>query len=148
MERLAPAGDVYQAGTLSGNPLAMAAGIAMLDALAASEGAYARLEELGARLQAGLERAAAEAGVALSVARVGSVLTPFFRISSPRNYDEARGSDTAAFARFHAAMLERGILLPPSQFEAWFISLAHDEVSADATVKAAGEALAVVASDG
>jgi len=146
MERMAPAGDVYQAGTLSGNPLAMAAGIAMLDAIAATEGVYERLEELGARLEAGLERAASEAGVALAVSRVGSALTPFFRRAVPRNYDEARESDTAAFARFHAAMLERGVLLPPSQFEAWFVSLAHDEAAIDATVEAARSALVAAAS--
>ncbi len=148
MERMAPAGDVYQAGTLSGNPLAMAAGIAMLDAITATEGAYARLEELGARLQAGLERAAAEAGVQLAVSRVGSVLTPFFRGEPPHNYDEARESDTDAFARFHAAMLEQGVLLPPSQFEAWFVSLAHDEATIDATIEAARAALGEVVSGG
>jgi len=141
MERMAPAGDVYQAGTLSGNPLAMAAGIATLDALAAEEGAYGRLEELGARLEAGLGSAASEAGVPLAVARVGSVLTPFFRASTPTNYAEARESDTARFARFHRGMLERGVLLPPSQFECWFISLAHDEVAIDETVEAARQAL-------
>ncbi len=142
MERMAPVGPVYQAGTLSGNPLAMASGIATLDALAAIEGAYARLDELGARLAAGLERAASEAGVALAVARVGSLLTPFFRAALPRNYAEAREADTAAFARFHAGMLERGVLLPPSQFETWFVSLAHDEVAIDATIEAARDALA------
>ncbi len=142
MERMAPVGPVYQAGTLSGNPLAMASGIATLDALAAIEGAYARLDDLGARLAAGLERAAIEAGVALSVARVGSLLTPFFRSTLPRDYAEARETDTASFARFHAAMLERGVLLPPSQFETWFVSLAHDEAAIDATIEAARGALA------
>lgn len=142
MERMAPAGDVYQAGTLSGNPLAMAAGIATLDALVAEEDAYGRLEELGARLEAGLGRAASEAGVPLAVARVGSVLTPFFRASTPVNYAEARQSDTARFARFHRGMVGRGVLLPPSQFECWFISLAHDEAAIDETVAAAREALA------
>ncbi|MBX7110708.1 MAG: glutamate-1-semialdehyde 2,1-aminomutase [Dehalococcoidia bacterium] len=141
MERMAPAGDVYQAGTLSGNPLAMAAGIATLDALAADEDAYHRLDELGARLQAGLEAAAASAGVPLAVGRVGSVLTPFFRPSPPVNYSEARESDTARFARFHRGMLERGILLPPSQFECWFVSLAHDEALIDETIEAAAAAL-------
>ncbi len=145
MERMAPVGPVYQAGTLSGNPLAMASGIATLDALAHIEGAYARLEELGARLAAGLERVAAEAGVTLSVARVGSMLTPFFRDGLPRNYAQARECDTAAFARFHAAMLDRGVLLPPSQFETWFVSLAHDEAAIDATIDAARAALSEVA---
>jgi glutamate-1-semialdehyde 2,1-aminomutase len=137
---------VYQAGTLSGNPLAMAAGCATLDTLARHEGAYSQLEAIGARLQAGLERAAGDAGVALAVARVGSVLTPFFRSTTPRDYAEARTSDTVMFARFHRAMLERGVLLPPSQFECWFVSLAHDEEAIDQTVAAAAEALLEVAS--
>jgi glutamate-1-semialdehyde 2,1-aminomutase len=142
MERMAPVGPVYQAGTLSGNPLAMASGIATLDALTTNEAAYARLDELGARLARGLEVAAGMAGVTLSVARVGSALTPFFRSEPPRNYAEARESDTAAFARFHASMLDRGVLLPPSQFETWFVSLAHDEAAIDATIEAARAAFA------
>ncbi|MEZ4553108.1 MAG: glutamate-1-semialdehyde 2,1-aminomutase [Dehalococcoidia bacterium] len=142
MERMAPAGDVYQAGTLSGNPLAMAAGIATLDALSDDEDAYERLDALGARLQQGLEEAAQAAGVELAVARVGSVLTPFFRATRPSNYAEAREADTHRFARFHRAMLDRGVLLPPSQFECWFVSLAHDEAVIDETVGAANEALA------
>jgi glutamate-1-semialdehyde 2,1-aminomutase len=146
MERMAPAGDVYQAGTLSGNPLAMAAGLATLGALTRDELAYDRLEALGARLQDGLERAAEAAGVPLAVGRVGSVLTPFFRDSTPADYAEARTSDTAAFARFHRAMLERGVLLPPSQFECWFVSLAHDETAIDHTVECAAGALREAAS--
>ena len=146
MERMAPVGDVYQAGTLSGNPLAMAAGLATLDALARYEVAYDRLEARGARLQAGLEQAAKAAGMPLAVARAGSVLTPFFREATPRDYAEARESDTAAFARFHRTMLGRGVLLPPSQFECWFISLAHDEALIDQTVERAMEALREVAS--
>lgn len=145
MERMAPIGDVYQAGTLSGNPLAMAAGRATLDALRAHEGAYARLEELGARLEAGLASAARAAGVAVAVARVGSVLTPFFAGTAPGDYAEARGADTARFARFHRAMLEAGVHLPPSQFEGWFLSLAHDEAVIDRTVEAAAAAFAASA---
>ncbi len=141
MERMAPAGDVYQAGTLSGNPLAMAAGIAALDALAAHKGAYQRLDELGARLAAGLEDAASEAGVPLSVGRIGSALTPFFLAALPHDYEGARRADLDAFARFHRAMLERGVLLPPSQFETWFVSLAHDEALIDRTIAAAGAVL-------
>ncbi|MGE0228706.1 MAG: glutamate-1-semialdehyde 2,1-aminomutase [Dehalococcoidia bacterium] len=142
MERMAPAGDVYQAGTLSGNPLAMAAGIATLDALAYDEDTYERLDAVGARLQQGLEEAARAAGVELAVARVGSVLTPFFRATPPANYAEAREADTGRFARFHRAMLDRGVLLPPSQFECWFVSLAHDEAVIEETVAAANQALA------
>ena len=142
MERMAPAGNVYQAGTLSGNPLAMAAGRAQLETLGADGGAYERLDTLGARLADGLERVAREAGVPLAVARAGSAMTPFFRASTPTNYAEAREADTATFARFHGAMLEQGILLPPSQFECWFVSLAHDEALIDATIEAAAQALA------
>ena len=142
MERMAPVGNVYQAGTLSGNPLAMAAGRAQLETLAADEGAYQRLDALGARLADGLERVAREAGIPLSVARAGSALTPFFRASTPANYAEAREADTATFAKFHAGMLEQGVLLPPSQFECWFVSLAHDEALIDRTIEAAAAALA------
>jgi glutamate-1-semialdehyde 2,1-aminomutase len=143
MERVAPAGDVYQAGTLSGNPLAMAAGIATLDPLDAA--AYERLEQLGARLEAGLRDAIAQLGGAAaaraSIARVGSALTLFFRESPPSDYAEARQCDTEAFARFHRGMLARGVHLPPSQFEAWFVSLAHDEALVDRTVEATADAL-------
>jgi glutamate-1-semialdehyde 2,1-aminomutase len=145
MEQMAPVGSVYQAGTLSGNPLAMAAGIATLDTLREHEGAYARLEELGARLEAGLTRAAHDAGVPLAVARSGSVLTPFFQEACPANYAEARRSDLQRFAGFHAAMLEAGIHLPPSQFEGWFLSLAHDDALVDRTVEAAASALRALA---
>jgi glutamate-1-semialdehyde 2,1-aminomutase len=145
MERMAPVGPVYQAGTLSGNPLAMASGIATLDALTAIEGAYARLDELAARLQRGLEGAAQAAGVTLAVARVGSMLTPFFRGAAPGDYGQARECDTGAFARFHALMLQRGVLLPPSQFETWFVSLAHDEATVDASIDAARASFTEVA---
>ena len=141
LERMAPAGDVYQAGTLSGNPLAMAAGLATLRALRADEGAYDRLESLAARLEAGLRDAAEQAGATIAIGRVGAMLTVFFRDEAPRDYAEAAESDTARFARFHRALLDRGVMLPPSQFEAWFISLAHDEALIDRTVEAVGEAL-------
>ena len=146
MERMAPSGDVYQAGTLSGNPLAMAAGLSTLRTLRATEGAFERLEELGARLDAGLEAAGRAAGVQLAVGRVGSALTPFLRSAAPTNYDEARESDTETFARFHRALLDRGVMAPPSQFEAWFISLAHDEALIDQTVDAAAAALTAIRS--
>ena len=142
MSQMAPIGPVYQAGTLSGNPLAMAAGQATLAAIRATEGAYERLEALGARLEAGLTEAARSAGVTMTVARTGSTLTPFFLDRSPSNWTEADGADRAAFARFHAAMLDRGIHLPPSQFEAWFLSLAHDESHIDRTIEAAAAGFA------
>jgi glutamate-1-semialdehyde 2,1-aminomutase len=137
MELIAPAGPVYQAGTLSGNPLAMAAGLATLGVLRAEEGAYDRLEELGARLEAGLMKAASDAGVPLAVTRSGSVLTPFFQENEPVDYATATQSDTAAFGRFHRAMLEAGVHLAPSQYEGWFLSLAHTEEHIDRTIDAA-----------
>lgn len=144
MDQLAPLGPVYQAGTLSGNPLVMAAGAAQLDVL--SEGAaYRRAEQLARHLENGLRTALKRSGVAGSVIRIGSMMTLFFRPEPPANYAEARESDTSAFAKFHAAMLQRGIMLPPSQFETWFVSAAHSEAEIDATVNAAHEALFEVA---
>lgn len=140
MSLLAPEGPVYQAGTLSGNPLVMAAGVAMLDELADGR-AYRRAEELARHLEDGLTAAVRRAEVAATVVRRGSMLTLFFRAAAPRDYAEARESDTAAFGRFHAGMLERGIMLPPSQFETWFVSAAHNEAAIDETVRAAPEVL-------
>ncbi|HLU68165.1 MAG TPA: glutamate-1-semialdehyde 2,1-aminomutase [Kofleriaceae bacterium] len=144
MDHLAPLGEVYQAGTLSGNPLAMAAGLKTLEVLR-RPGSYARLEELGARLEAGLAEAAAAAGVPATVNRVGSMLTLFFCAGPVRSYEEARASDTERFSRFFRAMRERGVFLPPSQFEAMFVSLAHSEGEIDDVVAAARESLAALA---
>lgn len=138
MEVLAPLGPVYQAGTLSGNPVAVAAGIASLRAL--TPDLYSRLEGRGARLEAGLRSAAQSAGCDCSVVRIASLLTVFFTSKRPGNYDAASRADTERFRRFFHAMLERGVLLPPSQFESWFISAAHDDREIDATVAAAREA--------
>ena len=129
MDLVAPAGPVYQAGTLSGHPVVMAAGEATLRQLTGD--AYASLEAGSARLAAGLRVAGA------SVARVGSLLTVFFREGLPRNFTEARESDTKAFARFFHSMLDAGVVLPPSQFEAWFVSSAHDDAVIERTIKAA-----------
>ena len=137
MERIAPAGDVYQAGTLSGNPLAVAAGLATLDHLDAT--AYERLDALTARLATGLERLAA--GRPLQLASVPGLLTLFFRAEPVRDFAAAGACDTEAHARFCRAMLDRGVYPPPSQFEAWFVSLAHDEAAIDRTLDAAGAAL-------
>ncbi len=145
MEMMAPVGDVYQAGTLSGNPLAMAAGSATLDLLAGDEGAYARLEALGARLQSGLEAAIETTGTTACVSRSGSTLTLFFRGEAPTNYDEARDADLDRFGRFHRAMLDRGVHLAPAAFEGWFVSLAHDEATIDRTTEAAEAALRATA---
>ncbi|MDI3339497.1 MAG: glutamate-1-semialdehyde 2,1-aminomutase [Sphaerobacter sp.] len=140
MEQLAPLGPIYQAGTLSGNPLAMAAGLATLEILR-QPGTYARLEALGARLAEGLTQAAAAAGVPLTVNRVGSMLTGFFAEGPVTDYESATRADTARYARFHRAMLRRGVYLAPSQFEAAFVSLAHTDEDLERTAAAAAEAM-------
>ncbi len=140
MEMVAPLGPVYQAGTLSGNPPAMAAGLATLRLLSAA-GTYARLEALAAALADGLRRAAAQAGVAAQVNRAGSMLTLFFADAPVIDYASARRSDTERYARFFRAMLARGVNLAPSQFEAMFLSLAHSDDDVEKTVAAAQEAL-------
>jgi glutamate-1-semialdehyde 2,1-aminomutase len=141
MEKVAPLGPVYQAGTLSGNPVAVAAGLATLARL--DQALYARLEVLGARLETGLVRAARDAGVAACVQRVGSMVTLFFGAGPVRSWADAQRCDTKAFGRWHRAMLERGIYWPPSQFEAAFFGSAHAEGDIDAAVAAAAESLAV-----
>ena len=136
MDHLAPEGPVYQAGTLSGNPLAMSAGIVTLDAVA-QPGFYDALESRAARLSAGLTRAAKQAEIDCTVQRVGSILTGFFRAGLPTNFDSAAASDTAAYGRYFHAMLDRGVNLAPAQFEAMFVSAAHDDAAIDATIAAA-----------
>jgi glutamate-1-semialdehyde 2,1-aminomutase len=139
MATVAPDGPVYQAGTLSGNPLAMAAGAKVLELLA-QPGLYATLEARSARLEEGLKRAARDAGTTVSVNRVGSMLTVFFCAGPVTDYTTAKQSDTKRFARFFHAMLARGVYLPPAQFEAAFVSLAHGEAEIDETVAAAAAA--------
>lgn len=140
MDMVAPSGPIYQAGTLAGNPLAMAAGCATLDHLR-RKGLYEKLESLAIRLQVGLARAAQAAGVMLTVNRAASMWTPFFCRGPVNDYADARTSDTALFARFFRGMLERGVYLPPAQFEAAFVGDAHDEQLVDATIAAAAEVL-------
>jgi glutamate-1-semialdehyde 2,1-aminomutase len=135
MELVAPAGPVYQAGTLAGNPLAMTAGLWSLTEL--SPKLYRHVAGLGARLAAGVADAAREAGVALQVNAFGSLLTPFFTSEPVYDYRSALSADTGAYARFFNGMLGRGIYLPPSQFEAWFISGAHTRRHIDRTIEAA-----------
>ena len=147
MEQLAPLGPVYQAGTLSGNPLAVAAGLQTLQLLA-KPGTYERLEELGARLEAGLREALTQTGVRGCINRVGSMWTVFFGVSGVRNAAGARAADVGLYARWFQGMLEHGVYLPPSQFEAAFISLAHSNDDIDVTVRAAGEVLRGLASEG
>ncbi len=144
MEFVAPNGPVYQAGTLSGNPLAMAAGIASL-ALLERHPPYAGLEAYGTRLQAGLEAAAREAGVPATVNRVGSMITVFFQPGPVSTYAQAVASDTDAFKTFFHAMLNAGVYWPPSQFEAAFFSSAHGEVELELTLRAAQRAMLEVA---
>jgi glutamate-1-semialdehyde 2,1-aminomutase len=139
MSEVAPLGGVYQAGTLSGNPLAVAAGLATIRALADRQ-TYARLETLGARLEQGLREGARKASVPLTVNRVGSMLTAFFCTGPVRDYASARQADTTRYARFFQAMLARGVYLAPSQFEAAFVSLAHSEADLVAAAQAAAEA--------
>jgi glutamate-1-semialdehyde 2,1-aminomutase len=140
MRQIMPAGPVFQAGTLSGNPVAMAAGLATLKELR-DHPPYARLEELTRRLADGLGEAMAAVGIPHQVARVGSMWTLFFNPKAVTDYDVARQSDTARFAKFFWAMMERGIYLPCSQFEAAFVSAVHTERHIEQTLAAAREAL-------
>lgn len=142
MDRVSPAGDVYQAGTLSGNPVAMAAGAATLEAIDAEPGSYDRLEAVSAELEAGLRRGAAAAGVAVTVNRVGSMVTVFFAPGPVRDLEGAKRSDTSAFARWFHGMLERGVYWPPSQFEAAFVSAVHTPDDVELVVAAAAAAFA------
>jgi glutamate-1-semialdehyde 2,1-aminomutase len=141
MEMVAPLGPVYQAGTLSGNPLAMAAGITTLIALQ-DPALYRRLEVAAIYLEDGLRRAAEEAEVPIRINRAGSMLTTFFTGEPVTDYASAKRSDTERFAAYFREMLARGVFLAPSQFEAMFVSAAHTDAEIEATIEAAGEALA------
>jgi glutamate-1-semialdehyde 2,1-aminomutase len=138
MDRVAPDGPVYQAGTLAGNPLAMRAGAAMLRALR-EPGVYERLQAASARLEAGLARAVAESGLPVRLARVGSLMTLFFSGREPVDWASVADADTRMYARFFRGMLERGVYLAPSQFEAAFVSLAHTDAIIDRTIDTARE---------
>jgi len=150
MDLLAPLGHVYQAGTLSGNPLATAAANATLEILSEDRGngmggSYAGLESSGAELEAGLAEAAAQAGVPVTINRVGSLLSCFFTDKPVRNFDDVRETDIAAFKKFFAEMLLRGVYLAPSAYEAMFVSLAHTAQDIERTISAANESLQSVA---
>ncbi|MBN6152088.1 glutamate-1-semialdehyde 2,1-aminomutase [Xanthomonas sp. AmX2] len=145
MRQIAPSGPIYQAGTLSGNPVAMAAGLAMLE-LVQAPGFHQRLGDATARLCAGLEDAARQAGVAVTTNQVGAMFGLFFTDQKVETYAQATACDIGAFNRFFHAMLERGVFLAPSAYEAGFVSSAHDEAVIAATVAAAREAFQVVAS--
>ena len=144
MDLVAPVGPVYQAGTLSGNPLAMRAGIETLKLIAAPD-FYAALNERAGQLCAGLRQAIQQGGVPAQLAAVGSLVTLFFTDRPVRNYDHAKSSDASIYARFFAAMRARGVLLPPSQFEAMFLSAAHSPADVDRTVAATLQALLTLA---
>jgi len=144
MSRIAPNGPVYQAGTLSGNPAAMAAGAATLATLAQKK-PWEALDAQGAKLEQGLADAFRSAGVPLTVTRVGSMGTAFFMGEEASDFAAVKRADTARFGRYHGLMLERGVYLPPSQFEAWFLSTAHDDAAIDHVLAAAREAALVLA---
>ncbi len=145
MRQAAPDGPVYQAGTLSGNPLAMAAGIATLEALQ-QPGVYDQLEARSAELESGLRDAATAAGIPVSISRVGSMLCVFFSKDRVMNYQQALNCRTDQYAVFFNAMLDAGVMLAPSQYEAWFISTAHDPSNIENTVNAASRAFQAAAS--
>jgi glutamate-1-semialdehyde 2,1-aminomutase len=142
LAHLAPDGPVYQAGTLSGNPLAMAAGLATLRQIDLTPGFYETLERLGARLEAGLDACVARGGYPCRLARVGSMWTLFFTADEVTDWTRASRCDTARFARFFHEMLRRGVMLAPSQFESNFVSIAHSEADIDETCDSAAAALA------
>jgi len=146
MSKVAPEGPVYQAGTLSGNPLAVAAGIACFKELA-RPGTFERLEKISSAIAEGISSAARDAGVPVVLNRVGSMWTVFFAQEPVYDYRSAKKSDTSKFARFFHAMLDQGVYLPPSQFEAAFVSLAHGPAEVSRTIEAARRALAVVRAD-
>ena len=137
LEQVAPCGPVYQAGTLSGNPVAMAAGLAQLTWLKEHPEIYAGLAAKGERLAAGLRAAAAEAGIPVAINQIGSLLAPFFTPTEVTTFTDAKGSDVGRYARYFQAMLEGGVALAPAQFEAMFVSQAHGDGELDATVEAA-----------
>jgi glutamate-1-semialdehyde 2,1-aminomutase len=145
MDLIAPLGPVYQAGTLSGNPLAMAAGYTTLRYLRDHKEIYARLDKFAGEVVDGVAAAAKDAGVTLCHNRVGSMFTWFFTEGPVTDWDSAAKCDTEAFARFFRAMLESGIYLPPSQFEAAFMGATHSEADVKQTIAAAKQAFAVVA---
>jgi len=143
MELVAPIGPMYQAGTLSGNPLAMAAGYAALEHMGADQ--YLHLEEVDARLESGLGQVFAKAGVAAQVQRVGSMISVYFAANPVADFVEAKASDTAFFGKLFHALLKRGVYLPPSALEAWFLNVSHTAEDVDRTVEAFDAALAEVA---
>jgi glutamate-1-semialdehyde 2,1-aminomutase len=144
MQMIAPAGPVYQAGTLSGNPLAMTAGIETLKIIDEDENFYSRLEDISSDLESGFRDAMGEMGLNYTLNRVGSMFTLFFTESAVTDFDSAKTSDTTKFSAYFSSMLDSGIYLPPSQFEACFVSIAHEKEDLDRTVAAVRKALASI----
>lgn len=144
MEQVSPAGPIYQAGTLSGNPLAVAGGLATLDELFRDPGLFTRIEETARMLADGLEKAAGDAGIALRVQGVGSMGCPYFTDRPVENFEDAKACDAARFYRFHAAMLERGVYFAPSPFESYFVGAAHGADEIAHTLQAAAESFAIL----
>jgi glutamate-1-semialdehyde 2,1-aminomutase len=140
MEQIAPSGPIYQAGTLSGNPLAMAAGLTTLKLLG-QPGVYEELERKSARLEEGFAKNAAELGIPLTINRVGSMICPFFTERKVTDYESAKTSDLNRFNRYFANLLDRGVSVAPSQFEGMFVSTAHTSEDIEATIEAHYEAL-------
>jgi glutamate-1-semialdehyde 2,1-aminomutase len=136
MQQIAPAGPVYQAGTLSGNPLAMAAGMTLLKILKGDDSIYKKLEQTGSVIEQQIQHVGKDKNLPITVNRVGSMFTLFFTNTTIRNADDARACDTKLFGEYFRSMLEQGIYLPPSQFEAAFISAAHSEEDVEKTVMA------------
>ena len=142
MEQVAPCGPVYQAGTLSGNPVAMAAGLAQLRYIQAHRDLYAGLEDYARTLAEGMRSAAARHGVGVAVNQIGSLVSPFFTPTEVTTFVDAKGSDAGRYARYFKGMLERGVYLAPAQFEAMFVSTAHTSADLEATLAAVDGALA------
>jgi glutamate-1-semialdehyde 2,1-aminomutase len=139
MQMVAPLGPMYQAGTLSGNPLAMSAGIAALDIIR-SEDCWEEMEQAAGRLETGISSAAKETGIPIQQTRVGTMFTTFFSETRPVDWNTVKGADKVRFGKFFQKMLENGVYLAPSQFEAGFLSILHDEAIIDATMEAATKA--------
>ena len=144
MEEVAPCGPVYQAGTLSGNPVAMAAGLAQLRYLKEHPEVYTHIDALATRLAEGMRKAAAETGAPVTVNQIGSLLAPFFTPDAVSTFVDAKGSDVGKYARYFANMLEQGIYLAPAQFEAMFLSNAHTKEDVDRTIEAVRASLAAL----
>jgi glutamate-1-semialdehyde 2,1-aminomutase len=143
MAMLAPEGPVYQAGTLSGNPVAAAAGLTTLQKC--TDRLYSRLDEVATTVAGAVEESFSRHGIPHRIQWAGSMFSVFFREGEVRSYDDARDQDSARFGRFFHAMLRRGVHLPPSSFEAWFVSAAHDDEAVDQTVRAIEESAAEIA---